>query len=163
MLALQSAVRSVVQSAWEAAAKPCCELPTYMRAAVVSNDRAAVKEWLATPGNAADSRHALYGETLLILAASRGLTDMVASLLRAGADVNLLTKKELVAGQRCSALMTAAVGGHEDTVQLLLDSGAHVDGVTDVLDLAHGDGLLSADQHQRLRTCCGTHACKCAK
>ena len=52
--------------------------------------------------------------------------------------------------------MTAAVAGHEAVVELLLSAGAHVEGVVDVVDMAHGDGLLSDEAHQRMRTCCAS-------
>ena len=136
-------------------------LPTYMRAAVVSNDKTSLAKWVRKYD--VDARHHLHGETMLMLAASHGLTDMVSTLLNAGADVNLRTTKA-IDGKKCSALMTAAVGGHEDVVQLLLNAGAQVAGVTDAVDMALEDGLLSNDQHQRLHAkccCCCPAGCTC--
>ena len=140
-------------------------LPTRIRAAVASDDRVAVSKYLSTRKNAAqravDARHPLNGETMLMIAASRGLSDMVSLLLSASPDVNIQTAQP-IDGFHFSAVMAAAAGGHEDCVNLLIDAGARTDGVRDVIDAAHSDKLLSPDQHMKLRHCCQCCTADCA-
>ena len=136
-------------------------LPSRMRIAVVSNNCAAVSTWLNEHNAAAvDVRHAGLGETMLMLAASRGLGEIVSVMLNAGADINLKTA-EAVNGRQMSPLMLAAASGHEGVVRQLLDAGAHVDGVADIVDEAHADGVLSDTQHRQMRTCCSCCPANC--
>ena len=68
----------------------------------------------------------------------------------------------MVDGRPGSAIQAAAVAGHEEVVRLLLDAGARADGLVDSVDAAFRDGLLSSDQHQRLRSCCACCPANCA-
>ena len=137
-------------------------LPTRVRNAIVSNDRATVSSWLSRSTTQVDSRHPLHGETALMIAASRGLPDMVSFLLNANPDVNLTTEKP-IDGRHFSAIMCAAASGHEDVVSLLVDAGAKVDGLPAFVDEAHSHGMLSDDKRKRLRHCCSccTIDCPC--
>jgi ankyrin repeat protein len=65
--------------------------------------------------------HILYGETALIRASSRGRTEIVKLLLKAGANPD--TKDNY--GE--TALMRASLSGHKDIVILLLKAGANPD------------------------------------
>ena len=62
------------------------------------------------------------GKTALILAASLGETELVRTLLQAGAEVNLRNAKD-----GTTALMWAANTGAMATVRLLLEAGARAD------------------------------------
>jgi len=120
------------------------------RAALYS-DTSVVRTILA---NAVDlERHGPYDATALMLAADRGLPDMVAALLKAGADpyaidpdrrdalifgagsgnakvVQLLLAAGLKADAKDkygdTALMAAAASGNPESVRLLLNNGANV-------------------------------------
>jgi len=74
----------------------------------------------------------------LIVASSRGHSEIVARLIRAGADVD---RRDV---HRMTALMAAASNGHRDAVRLLLESGAdrRIRGESDqtALDLARSAG-----------------------
>jgi ankyrin repeat protein len=63
--------------------------------------------------------HTQGGMTALLFAARQGYTDVAATLLDAGVDVNQLKK-----GDKVSALLTATINGHFDLATLLLDKGA---------------------------------------
>ena len=136
-------------------------LSTHIRAAVASNDRISVSNWLSRY-QAVDARHPLNGETMLMIAASRGLTEMVSMLLSSSPDVDLVTEKP-IDGRNFSAIMAAAVAGHEEVVRLLMGAGARLEGVMDVVDQAHSDQMLTEEQHTKLRHCCSccTSTCSC--
>ena len=137
-------------------------LPTHIRAAVASNDQISVSNWLSR-FKAVDARHPLNGETMLMIAASRGLAEMVSLLLSSSppADVDLVTERP-IDGRNFSAIMAAAVAGHEEVVRLLLDAGARLEGVKDAVDMAHGDQMLSDEQHMKLRHCCSCCVSTCS-
>jgi hypothetical protein len=138
-------------------------MSTRMRAAVASDDRSVVSRWLSTRKVAViDARHPLNGETALMIAASRGLLDMVSLLLSATPppDINMKTANP-IDGRHFSAVMAAAAGGHEACVSLLLDAGASMEGVRYILDTAHSDGFISDEQHMKLRHCCKCCTANC--
>jgi len=133
-------------------------LPDSMRIAVVSDDTKSVSDWLAQ-GNDANAR-SVHGETMLMMAASRGHADVVAALLLGCADVNLRTTKRFgVAGCFVTAVVAAAVAGHTEVVAKLLNAGASVQGLFSALDLARDDGELSDAQHQEIYK----HCCACCR
>ena len=137
-------------------------LPSRIRDAVAADDQEAVSAWLSRRRDV-DARHHLHGETMLMIASSRGLASMVSMLLRAGADVNCKTTEAVDESGRCfSALMAAIVSGHESVARLLLDAGARVDGINEVLQIARIDGMISASQHARLFACCSCCPPSCA-
>ena len=59
-----------------------------------------------------------YGRTVLMEAASNGRTDIVKSLIKAGADVNATTN------YGNTALMEAARGGYTEIIEILKKAGA---------------------------------------
>lgn len=61
------------------------------------------------------------GDTALMIAASRGHIDVVRTLLKHGANPNLLNH------DKASPLMAAALMGHEEIVIMLLKAGANID------------------------------------
>lgn len=133
-------------------------LPDSLRIAAVSDDSKSVSDWLAE-GNDVNARSG-HGETMLMMAASRGHANLVAALLLGCADVNLSTKKRM-AGSSCliTAVVAAAVAGHMEVVARLLDAGASVQGLFNALDTARDDGELSKAQHQEMYT----HCCACCR
>ena len=134
-------------------------LPDTLRIAAVSADTKSVSDWLAQ-GNDVNAR-SVHGETMLMMAASRGHADMVAALLVGCADVNLRTTKRLGAagGILVTAVVAAAVAGHTEVVDRLLNAGASVQGLFSALDLARDDGELSGAQHQEIYK----HCCECCR
>lgn len=98
---------------------------------------------------------------MLMMAASRGHADMVAALLVGCADVNLRTTKRFGAagGILVTAVVAAAVAGHTEVVDRLLNAGASVQGLFSALDLARDDGELSDAQHQEIYK----HCCECCR
>jgi ankyrin repeat protein len=137
-------------------------LPQSIRAALVADNRGAVTSWLSQCGRTAvDVCRDVNGETMLILAASRGLSGMVSTLLEWGADINLATTK-CINGHHLSPIMAAAVSGHSDTVAILLRAGAHVGRVGDAVDAAHEDGYLSNALRIHMRQCCACCPDNCA-
>ena len=133
-------------------------LPDSLRIAVVSDDRESVSAWLAQ-GNDVNARHAVHGETMLMMAASRGHVNMVAALLlQPLCNVNLKTTKK-VAGCFVTAVVAAAVAGHSEVVSTLLNAGANLQNLFNVLDIARADGEWSDAQHQEIYN----HCCACCR
>jgi ankyrin repeat protein len=59
-----------------------------------------------------------YGQTALMVAATKGHTDAVALLVQRGAALNVAAKYNL------TALMLAAINGHTKIVRILVEAGA---------------------------------------
>ena len=143
-------------------------LPDSMRVAAMSDDNEAMLAWLSAHPDMVDARHSMFGETMLVLAAARGHVGTVGKLLSDfHADVNLATTRTCCEadGVGCcvTAVMAAAAAGHKDVVTRLIDAGARVTGVSDVLNAVRSDGQLSDVQHEELMHCCAccTHGCAC--
>jgi TonB family protein len=126
-------------------------LSNALPAAALYSDTAVVREILAYPVDL--NREGPFKDTALMLAADRGLADMVDALLKAGADPHRVDEFDrnalifgagsgnsrvvqllLAAGLRAdskdkygdTALMAAAAAGNPESVRLLLDNGADV-------------------------------------
>ena len=89
------------------------------RAAVIEGDILLLAQ-LIMAGEDVDKRDK-YGQTSLMLAASRGNLEVCSLLIKNGAKLDSTAKYHL------SALMLAVIGGHERIVSLLLSVGAAID------------------------------------
>ena len=136
-------------------------LPDSIRIACVCNDTETVSAWLSAGGHI-NARHEINGETLLLIAASRGYEEMVSLLLDAKANPNLASATR-VNGRHLTALTAAAASGHMKVVEKLFEAGARVVGENKVIDVATSwsqDELLNNSQHDALATrICPTGKC----
>ena len=153
---------STLRRVWENVGRPrqcqTATLPDTLRVAVVSDDTKSVSDWLSQ-GNDVNAR-SVHGETMLMMAASRGHADMVAALLVGCADVNLRTTERFSgAGCLVTAVAAAAVAGHTEIVDRLMNAGASVQGLFSALELARDDGELSDAEHQEIYK----HCCECCR
>lgn len=144
--------RADVLTSWPPRRRPA--LPDHIRVATACNDTARVRSWLrrgrGTLGTTA--RHGFDGETMLVIASSRGHAEMVALLLSAGACVG-------EHGNGLSALAAAAAAGHTDIVVKLFNAGARVGGSARALEGARRDGPRGALEHKAFTKCRCDHEC----
>lgn len=97
-----------------------------LKQAIREGDIALVRGALAVPGLNPDTVDTASGMSLLTWAATYGQDDIVKLLLRRGAGINYFDPKR----NAITALMQSAEQGFPKTVQILLESGAHINSQT---------------------------------
>ncbi|MEW6128771.1 MAG: ankyrin repeat domain-containing protein [Acidobacteriota bacterium] len=91
--------------------------------AIEYNDLEKVKAVIESGADV--NRNSKYGAPPLMMAVSRGQTEIVKTLLKAGAKVNYRLNVNITEGE--TSLMSAAGKGDSEMIELLLDAGANID------------------------------------
>ena len=87
--------------------------PEELYNACKTNNRAEVTRLIDAKCDPQAHADPFTGDVCLHVCANKNRYELMETLLKAGADINLLTRREIM-GRQCSALMTAAAQGHEN-------------------------------------------------